>query len=114
MMYIKNDANDGLTSENEPLFVEITGKQIENSEGKLGEYTSVSLPNGASSDARSHVSPLEDERNEVVDEQRKLSNERQFRTEATISHQESFLKRQKSFNLKHLNITIEADIIQIS
>ena len=82
MIYIKNDANDGLTSENEPLFVEITGKQIKNSEGKSGEYASVSLPNSASSDTRSYESPIEDGRNEIADEQGKLSNERQFRTGA--------------------------------
>src|SRR5919107_5731969 len=81
MVHIKNDANDGLTSRNEP-FVEITGKQIENSEGKLGEYTLFSLSNDASPDARSYESPLEDGRNEVADEQRNLSNERQFRTGA--------------------------------
>ena len=48
----------------------------------MGEYASVLLTNDTSSDTRSHERPLEDGHKEVTDEQRKLSNEHQFRTGA--------------------------------
>ena len=46
----------------------------------MGEYASVLLTNGTSSDTRSHEGPLEDGHKEVTDEQRKLPNDLRFRT----------------------------------